>query len=74
MKTVGPKERYVPNETYGYGEGAPELGSSNSADPRWSDICTSCGYARINQRHGPPPRTQALPGTVEECVFKGANW
>ena len=55
---------------HSYGPNAPgiEIDRLNSNNPRWLDTCARCGFARINQRHGPPPRT---PATVppEECEF-----
>ena len=55
---------------YSYGLNTPgaEINPSNSGDPRWRDECRACGYARINQRHGPPPRTRAF-WPPEECRF-----
>lgn len=56
--------------TYSYGPKAPgdEIDRSNSRSPRWHDTCGRCGYARINQRHGPPPRPLASE-PPEECEF-----
>ena len=70
MTTSSDAQDAMKRYSYGPNAPAPEIARTNSNDPRWHDVCGRCGYARINQRHGPPPRTMALPGTPTECVFK----